>query len=164
MKLITVFICRLAFACILCSMLFACSKENSQAPKNVPIAKETIRVDDLELVEVAIAIYACESSFNPCSLSSRIKNLISKHSNERYQMSYSTVSWRDFEATIHDDGKIEFIFQSDPPTAIQFRKGQIGIRNNEIYVQENTQMKIDGKLYTYRSGKWQIQTESFSKS
>lgn len=44
---------------------------------------------------------------------------------------------------------------SDKLPSVEFKKGEIGIINDKIFVKEGTQAKIDNRIYSYVKGGWQ---------
>lgn len=45
----------------------------------------------------------------------------------------------------------------------RFTKGEIGIRKGDTYVTEGTQIWVDGKIYSFISGKWNVAEQSASQ-
>jgi hypothetical protein len=47
---------------------------------------------------------------------------------------------------------------------LEFRNGRVGLLKGEAYVEDGTELRVNGGVWTYRQGAWHQQTESTSKA
>jgi hypothetical protein len=148
-----------ATALILSFMLLTggCSREKpANTTKDArPEAVSGMPQNDWDMVQIAVAVYAKQSSFNPCLVSKRIETLLEKYAtNTTFNMSAKGVMWHDFEVSIPEGGQLTFDFKSDRPVTVTFEKGTVGIRSEEIWIDENTEVEVAGTRYVFRKGQW----------
>ena len=140
----------------------ACSRENTGNVTKDAITKHTpqkavtgMPANDWDMVQIAIAVYSQQKAFNPCPVSKRIEALLERHNtNTTFNMSARGVMWRDFEVSIPETGQLKFDFKADRPVTVAFMKGSVGIRSEEIWIDENTEVHVSGTRYVFHDGHW----------
>lgn len=116
-------------------------------------------VETVEAIETTIALSIKPFSFNPCPISDRLQGLIKKYDLETAfgvaRAGYAaTMKEKGVAIELKDDWGMPFVFKSDKLPEVKFRRGQIGIVAEEIYVKEGTEALVGGKTYQYKGQKW----------
>jgi len=125
---------------------------NDKSGVEGPRDESVLSGDDLEAVELAVAIYVRQSAMNPVEVPKRIETLSAKYAKTRFNASTKgCMSVPDGTTTF---GEITFTLTGNREIAMTFTNGGIGFRDDDIWVRNGTQLRINDKKYTYQRGKW----------
>lgn len=110
--------------------------------------------DALEAVELAVAIYVRQSAMNPVEVPKRIETLSAKYAETHFNASTKgCMSVPDGTTTF---GDISFTLTGNREMAMTFTNGAIGFREDDIWVRDGTELRMNDKKYTYQRGKWRL--------
>ncbi len=135
-------------------------REGSSANKvKLSVAEGVLSGTPLDALDLIIAINAVDTAFNPISLSSNLKERLSKYSDgSTYKLSIkgakSPLVNGGAKMIIPNGGEFICKYKGDFNFEIKIVEGEVGVLNGDIYVKEGTRVLIDNVPYTFIKDKW----------
>ncbi|MBM4090567.1 MAG: hypothetical protein FJ276_14265 [Planctomycetes bacterium] len=125
---------------------------NDKSGVEGPKEESVLSGDDLEAVELAVAMLVRQNAMNPVEVPKRIESLSAKYAKARFNASTKGCMVVPDGTTTF--GEISFTLTGDREIAMAFTDGAIGFREDDIWVREGTNLQLNDKKYTYQRGKW----------
>jgi len=125
---------------------------NDKSGVEGPRDESVLSGDDLEAVELAVAMLVRQNAMNPVEVPKRIESLSAKYAKARFNA--STKGCMVVPDGTTNFGEISFTLTGDRKIAMTFTNGAIGFRDDDISVRDGTELQMNGKKYTCLGGEW----------